>query len=76
MPSKFTLYDVLNCTKYGYRLDNVTERPLTNNINKVEKVLYLNITTLVNFWDVRRAFDSTSYTTHCMVLTRYSTRCG
>ena len=32
--------------------------PLINSINKVEKALHLNITTLVNFWDVRRAFDS------------------
>jgi hypothetical protein len=50
--------DVLHRTQYGYRLDNGTEMPLTNIINKVKKALYLNITTLVNFWNVRRAFDS------------------
>jgi hypothetical protein len=32
---------------------------LTDIINKVEKAIYLNITTLVIFWDVRRAFNST-----------------
>jgi hypothetical protein len=47
--------DVFHRTQYGYRLDNGTEMPLTNIINKVEKALHLNITTLVNFWDARRA---------------------
>jgi hypothetical protein len=50
--------EVLHPTQYGYLLDNGTEMPLINIINKVEKALHLIITTLVNFWDVRRAFDS------------------
>jgi hypothetical protein len=50
--------DGLHCTQYGYRLDNRIKKPLTNIINKVENALHPNITTLVNFWDARRAVDS------------------
>ena len=49
---------ILNSNQYGYRLQSGTTMPLYNVINHIEAAHTEKETTLITFWDFKRAFDS------------------
>lgn len=52
--------DLLNPHQYGYRLHSGTQMPLFNVLNLIENAHKSGVSTLITFWDFKRAFDSIS----------------